>query len=36
LRGARFYLTGVQDSSGNALMYFEVPMEKASSTDKKQ
>jgi hypothetical protein len=33
LRGARFYLTGVQDSSGNALMYFEVPMEKASGTD---
>jgi hypothetical protein len=26
LRGARFYLTGVEDSSGNALMYFEVPI----------
>jgi hypothetical protein len=33
LRGARFYLTGVHDSSGNVLMYFEVPLDKASSTD---
>jgi hypothetical protein len=30
LRGARFYLTGVEDSSGNALMYFEVPLEQGS------
>lgn len=30
LKGARFYLTGVRDSSGNALMYFEVPMDKAA------
>ena len=28
LRGAHFYLTGVRDSSGNDLMYFEVPLEK--------
>lgn len=26
LEGARFYLTGAQDASGNALMYFEVPL----------
>lgn len=32
LRGARFYLTGVHDSSGNALMYFEVPLDKAPAT----
>lgn len=31
LKGSHFYLTGVQDSSGNALMYFDVPLEKASS-----
>lgn len=30
LKGSHFYLTGVQDSSGNALMYFDVPLEKAS------
>jgi hypothetical protein len=29
LKKARFYLTGVQDSSGNALMYFEVPVDKS-------
>lgn len=29
LKGARFYLTGVNDSSGNALMYFEIPLDKA-------
>lgn len=28
LPGARFYLTGVRDSSGNELMYFEVPLDK--------
>lgn len=28
LAGARFYLTGVQNSSGNDLMYFEVPLDK--------
>jgi len=33
LRGGRFYLTGVRDSSGNALMYFEVPLDKALGTD---
>ena len=27
LPGARFYLTGVRDSSGNELMYFEVPLD---------
>jgi len=27
LAGARFYLTGVHDSRGNELMYFEVPLE---------
>jgi len=27
LAGARFYLTGVHDSKGNELMYFEVPLE---------
>jgi hypothetical protein len=30
LRGARFYLTGVEDASGNALMYFEVPIKEMS------
>jgi len=29
LRGARFYLTNMHDSSGNTLMYFEVPLDKA-------
>jgi hypothetical protein len=28
LPGAHFYLTGVRDSSGNDLMYFEVPLNK--------
>jgi hypothetical protein len=28
LAGANFYLTGVHDSKGNELMYFEVPLEK--------
>jgi len=28
LAGARFYLTGVRNSSGNELMYFEVPLDK--------
>jgi len=28
LAGAHFYLTGVRDSSGNELMYFEIPLEK--------
>jgi len=28
LAGAHFYLTGVRDSKGNELLYFEVPMEK--------
>jgi hypothetical protein len=34
LRGARFYLTDVHDSSGNALMYFEVPLDKAELATK--
>ena len=28
LRGASFYLTGVRDSSGHDLMYFEIPLDK--------
>jgi hypothetical protein len=28
LAGANFYLTGVHDSSGGELMYFEIPLEK--------
>jgi hypothetical protein len=28
LAGANFYLTGVRDSGGTELMYFEIPMEK--------
>ncbi len=28
LAGANFYLTGVHDSKGNDLMYFEIPLEK--------
>jgi hypothetical protein len=28
LAGAHFYLTGVKDSSGGELMYFEIPLEK--------
>ena len=34
VRGARFYLTNVHDSSGNALMYFEVPLDKAKPETK--
>jgi hypothetical protein len=33
LRGARFYLTGVRDSSGNDLMYFEVPLEESGNAN---
>jgi len=33
LHGAHFYLTGVRDSSGNDLMYFEVPLEKSGSAN---
>jgi hypothetical protein len=32
LRGAHFYLTGVRDSSGNEVMYFEVPLDKYVNT----
>jgi hypothetical protein len=28
LAGAQFYVTGVRDSKGNELMYFEIPLEK--------
>jgi len=28
LAGANFYVTGVRDTGGNELMYFEIPMEK--------
>jgi hypothetical protein len=28
LSGANFYLTGVRDSTGNELMYFEIPLDK--------
>ena len=28
LAGANFYLTGVRDSKGSELMYFEIPLEK--------
>src|SRR5581483_2866691 len=28
LAGANFYLTGIRDSNGHELMYFEIPMEK--------
>jgi hypothetical protein len=35
LRGARFYLTGVRDSSGNDLMYFEVPLEKSGNANQR-
>ncbi|MEP6644790.1 MAG: hypothetical protein ABJA69_09835 [Acidobacteriaceae bacterium] len=34
LSGARFYLTGVRDSNGNELMYFEVPLGKLNSSAK--
>jgi hypothetical protein len=37
LAGARFYLTGVRDASGNDLMYFEVPLDKyVDETNKPQ
>lgn len=32
ISGARFYLTGVRNSSGNDLMYFEVPLDKYLQT----
>jgi hypothetical protein len=35
LAGANFYLTGVHDSKGNELMYFEVPLEKYLSAPSK-
>jgi hypothetical protein len=35
LAGASFYLTGVHDSKGNELMYFEVPLEKYLSAPAK-
>jgi hypothetical protein len=35
LRGARFYLTGVRDSSGNDLMYFEVPLGKIGDANQR-
>jgi hypothetical protein len=35
LPGARFYLTGVRDSSGHELMYFEVPLDKYLEAAKK-
>ena len=34
LKGATFYLTRVHDASGNDLMYFEVPLDKAQETAK--
>ena len=34
ISGARFYLTGVKDSNGNELMYFEVPLERVNSSPK--
>jgi hypothetical protein len=34
LPGARFYLTGVRDSSGHDLMYFEIPLDKYLETAK--
>jgi hypothetical protein len=34
LKGSHFYLTGVQDSSGNDLMYFDVALEKSASQSK--
>jgi len=36
LAGANFYLTGVRDSGGNELMYFEIPMEKYLSAPSAQ
>jgi hypothetical protein len=29
LSGARFYLTGVHDSKGNEIMYFEIPLDRS-------
>lgn len=34
LKGATFYLTRVHDASGNDLMYFEVPLDKAQPASK--
>lgn len=34
LTGARFYLTGVRNSSGSELMYFEVPLDKYLESQK--
>jgi hypothetical protein len=31
LRGAKLYVTGVRDGSGNDLMYFEIPLDKDTS-----
>jgi hypothetical protein len=36
LAGANFYLTGVRDSKGNELMYFEIPLEKYLSAPSHQ
>ena len=36
LAGARFYLTGVRNSSGNDLMYFEVPLDKYLESGKQR
>jgi hypothetical protein len=36
LPGAHFYLTGVQNSSGNDLMYFEIPLDKYLESAKQQ
>lgn len=36
LPGARFYLTGVRNASGNDLMYFEVPIDKYLDGTKQQ
>lgn len=35
LAGAHFYLTGVHDSHGNELLYFEIPLEKYLSAPQK-
>ena len=34
LNGANFYLSGVHDSKGNELMYFEIPLEKYVNASK--
>jgi len=36
LRGAHFYLTGVRNSSGHDLMYFEIPVDKYLDSQKSQ